>query len=80
MWAERLKKIYVVMRTWKMKVGGPRKRERPKLGWADVVRKGMKESGLKIDEAQERLTWILKTRSADPKSGKGRRKRGKEGS
>ena len=60
-------------------ISGPRKRGRAKLGWADVIRKGMKESGLKIDETQERITWILKTRSADPKSGKGRRKRGKEG-
>ena len=33
----------VVMRTWKMEVGGQRKIGRPKLRWSDVIRKHMKE-------------------------------------
>ena len=33
----------VVMRTWKVKVGGHRKIGRPKLRWSDDIRKDMKE-------------------------------------
>ena len=44
----------VVMRTWKMEVGGHRKIGRPKLR-SDVIRKDMKEKGIKI-EAQDRRT------------------------
>ena len=36
----------VVMRTWKMEVGGHRKIGRPKLRWSDVIRKHMKEKGV----------------------------------
>ena len=51
----------VVMRTWKMEVGGHRKLGRLKLRWSDVTRKDMKEKGVKIDESQDRRTWRLKT-------------------
>ena len=51
----------VVMRTWKMEVGGHRKIGRPKLRWSDVIRKDMKEKQVKIEEAQDRRTWTLKT-------------------
>ena len=51
----------VVMRTWKMEVGGHRKIGRPKLRWSDVIRKDMKEKQVKIEEAQDRRTWRLKT-------------------
>ncbi len=51
----------VVMRTWKMEVGGHRKIGRPKLKWSDVIRKDMKEKQVKIEEAQDRRTWRLKT-------------------
>ena len=47
----------VVMRTWKIKVCGHRKIGRPKLRWSDVIRRGTKEKGVKIEEAQERRTW-----------------------
>ena len=57
----------VVMRTWKMEVGGHRKIGRPKLRWSDVIRKDMKEIGVKIEEAQDRRTWRLKTLCTDPK-------------
>ena len=33
----------VVMRTWKMEVGGHQKIGRPKLKWSDVIRKHMKQ-------------------------------------
>ena len=33
----------------------------------DVIRKDMKEKQVKIHEAQDRRTWRLKTRCADPK-------------
>ena len=39
----------VVMRTWE--VGGHRKMGRLKLRWSDVIRKYMKEKGVKIEEA-----------------------------
>ena len=55
-----------VKRTRKMEVGGHRKIGRPKLRWSDVTRKDMKEKGVKIEEAQDRRTWRLKTRCADP--------------
>ena len=42
----------VVMRTWKMEVGGHRKIGRPKLRWSDVIRKDTKEKGVKIEGAQ----------------------------
>ena len=58
----------VVMGTWKME-------GRPKLRWSDVIRKDMNEKQVKIEEAQEWRTWRLKTQSADPKYGKGRRRR-----
>ena len=51
----------VVMRTWKMEVGGHRKIGRPKVRWSDVIRKDMKEKRVKIEEAQDRRTWRLKT-------------------
>ena len=57
----------VVMRTWKMEVGGHRKTGRPKLRWSDVIRKDMNEKGVTIEEAQDWRTWRLKTRCADPK-------------
>ena len=50
-----------------MVVGGHRKIGRPKLRWSDVIRKDMKEKRVKIEEAQDRRTWRLKTRCADPK-------------
>ena len=33
----------VAMRTWKMEVGGHRKKGRQKLRWSDVIRKYMNE-------------------------------------
>ena len=52
----------VVMRMWKMEVGGERKIGRPKLRWSDVIRKGIKEKGVKIEEeTQYRTTWRLKS-------------------
>ena len=57
----------VLIRTWKMGVGGIRKIVRPKLRWNDFVRKDMKEKGVKIEEAQDWRTWRLKTRCANPK-------------
>ena len=42
----------VVMRTWKMEVGGLRKIGRPKLTCSDVIRKYTKEKEEKMDEAQ----------------------------
>ena len=44
-----------------MEVGGHRKRGRPKLRWSDVIRKDMKEKGVKIEEEQDQRTWRLKT-------------------
>ena len=48
-------------------MGGHRKIERPKLRWSGVIRKDMKEKEVKIEEAQDRRTWRLKTRCADSK-------------
>ena len=48
-------------------MGGHRKIGRPKLGWSVVIRKDMKEKQVEIEEAQDRRTWRLKTRYADPK-------------
>ena len=56
----------VVMRTWKMEVGGHRKIGISKLRWSDVIRKVMKEKQVKI-EAQDRRTRRSKTRCGDPK-------------
>ena len=56
----------VVMRTWKMEVSGHRKIGRLKLKWSDVIRKDMKEKGVKIEEAQDQRTWKL-TRCTDHK-------------
>ena len=55
------------MRTWRMEVSGDRKIARPKQRWSDVIRKYMKEKQVKMEEAQERRTWRLKTCCADPK-------------
>ena len=57
----------VVMRRWKMEVSEHRKIERPKMGWIDVKRKDMMEKQVKIEEAQDRRTWRLKTQCADTK-------------
>ena len=58
-----------------MEVGGHRNIGRPKLRWSDVIRTGTKEKKhVQIEEAQDRRTWRLKTRWADPKYGKGRRR------
>ena len=38
-----------------------------KLGWSDGTRKDLNEKGVKIEEAQDRRTWRLKTRCAKPK-------------
>ena len=46
-----------------MEVDGHRKIGRPKPRWSDVIRRDMKEKGVKIEEAQDRRTW--KTRYAD---------------
>ena len=50
-----------------MEVGGQRKIGRLKLRQSDFTRKDMKEKRVKIEEAQDRRTWILKTGCADPK-------------
>ena len=50
-----------------MEVGGHRTIGRPKLGWSDVITKDMNEIQVNIEEAQDRRTWRLKTRCADPK-------------
>ena len=47
---------------------GHRKTGRPKLRWSDVIRKDMMENGVKIEEAQDRRMWRLKTRCSDPKN------------
>ena len=58
MWRERLKKRC----NENMEVGGHRKIGTPKLRWSDVIRKDMKEKGVKIEEAQVRRAWRLKTK------------------
>ena len=50
-----------------MELAGYRKIRRPKLTWSDVIRKYMNEKQVKIEEAQYRGMWRLKTRCADPK-------------
>ena len=50
-----------------MEVGGHRKIGRPKLKWSDAIRTDPKKKQVKTEEAQDRRTWILKTRCADPK-------------
>ena len=50
-----------------MEVGGHRKIERSKLRWSDDIRKDMKEKQVKIEEAQDRRKWRLKTQCTDPK-------------
>ena len=57
----------VVMRTWKwMEVCGHRNIGRLKLRESEVIRKDMRDK--KIEKAQDRKTWRLKTRCADPRS------------
>ena len=34
--------------------------------WSDVIRKDTKETRVKIEEPQDRRTWRLETRYADP--------------
>ena len=51
----------VVMRTRKIEVSRHRKIGRPTPRWSDVVRKYMKEKQVKIEEAQDRRMWRLKT-------------------
>ena len=48
------KNEYVVMRTWKMEVGGHRKVGRPKFKWSDIKRKDVNQNGVQIEEAQDR--------------------------
>ena len=57
----------VVIRTWKMEVGGHRHIGRPKLRWSDVIGKHTKEKQVKIEEGEHRRRWRLKTRCDDPK-------------
>ena len=59
MWIERLKNV--VMRTWKMELGGHRKTGRPEMRCSDV-----KCKDTKIEEAQDRITWILKLDTPNP--------------
>ena len=47
-----------------MEVGGHRKIGRPRLRWSDVIRKDMKEKGVKIEDQR---TWGSKTRCDDRK-------------
>ena len=55
------------MRTWDIEVGGHRKIGRLKLRWSDVIRKDTMEKQVKIEEAQDRRKWRLKTQCTDPK-------------
>ena len=64
---ERKTEDEVVMRTWKIEVSGFRMVGRKKLRWSDVIKRYMKEKGVKREEAQDRRTWRLKTRCIDPK-------------
>ena len=66
-WLGHVQRNTVAMSTWKMEVGGHRKLGRPKLTWRDVIRKDTKEAGVKVEEAQDRRTWRLKTGCADHK-------------
>ena len=56
----------VAMGTLTMELGGQRKIGRRKLRWRDVIRKGIGEKQVKIEEAQDRRAWRFKTISADP--------------
>ena len=56
------------IRTCKMEVSGHQKIGRPKLRWSDVIQQDIKEKGV---EAQNRRTWRMKTRWADPQIKKG---------
>ena len=46
----------VVMRTWRMEVGGPRKIGRSKLRRSDVTQKDVMEKGVQREDAQDRRT------------------------
>ena len=54
---ERKTKEDVVVRTWKMEVGGHRNIGRPKPRWSDVIRKDTKEKQVNIKDEQDRITW-----------------------
>ena len=58
---ERKNEEYVVMKTWKMEVGGHRRIGRAKMRWSDVIRIDIKEKQVKREEAQDRRTWRMKT-------------------
>ena len=51
-----------------MVVKGKRPQGRPKTRWMDVIKKDMKNTGVKSSDAQDRTFWRKKTRSADPNS------------
>ena len=50
----------VVMRTWKMEVGGHRNIGRPKLRWSDVIRKYMKGKGVQRETQDWRRCRLKK--------------------
>ena len=66
-WLSHVERNTVAMSTWKMEIGGHRQLGRPKVRWSDVIRKDIKERVVKVEEAQDRRTWRLKSRCADPK-------------
>ena len=53
-------------------IGNPSKAREPS---SDVIRKYTKEKQVKREEAQDQKMWRMKTQCADPKYGKGRRRR-----
>ena len=57
LFVERKTEEDVVMTPWNVEVGGHRNIGRPKMRWSEVIRKLMKEKGVKIGEAHVRRTW-----------------------
>ena len=49
-----------------MEVGGHRKIGSSKLVWSDVIRKNMTKKQIKIEEAQDRRIWRMKTYTPTP--------------
>ena len=46
---------------------GHRNIGRPNQRWSDVIRKYIKEKGVKIEEGQDRRTWRLEMRCSETK-------------
>ena len=57
---------HITKRAIEMRVGGRRKRGRPRRRWMDCIQEDLRQKGLTSGDAADRQRWKIMARNGDP--------------